>query len=62
MADSGFPVGGGVHPLGGGVDLQRGHFLVEMYVKTKELGPIGGRAPGTAPLDPPMQFYSDISS
>ena len=38
----------------GGVDLQRGHFSVKMYAKTKELGPIGGRAPGTPPLDPPM--------
>ena len=39
-ADPGFPVGG-VDPLGG-VDLRRGHFSVKMYVKTKELGPIGG--------------------
>ena len=29
-------------PLGGGVDAQCGHFLVKMYVKMKELGPIGG--------------------
>ena len=27
------------------MDLQCGHFLVKMYVKMKELGPIGGRAP-----------------
>ena len=26
---------------GGGMDLQCGHFLVKMYVKMKELGPIG---------------------
>ena len=41
----------------GGVDLRHGRFLVKMYVKTKELGPVGGgRAPGTPPppLDPPM--------
>ena len=34
--------------LGGGVDLRRGHFLVKMCVKTKELAPVegrGGRAP-----------------
>ena len=45
-----------MHSLGGGggVDLRRGHVLVKMYVKMKELGPIGGRAPGTPPLDPPM--------
>ena len=48
MADPGFPVGGG------GVDLLRGHFLVKMYAKMKELGPMGGRAPGTPPPDPPM--------
>ena len=30
-----------MHPLGG-VDLRCGHFLVKMYAKTKELGPIGG--------------------
>ena len=33
----------------GGVDLRCGHFLVKMYAKTKELHPIGGRAPGTPP-------------
>ena len=42
-----------MHPLGG-MDLQRGHFLVKMYAKTKELGPIGGACAGHAPLDPPM--------
>ena len=31
------------------MDLGRGHFLVKMYAKTKELGPIGGRVPGTPP-------------
>ena len=41
MADPGFPVGGRA-PIRGGVDLQCGHFLVKMYVKTKELGPMGG--------------------
>ena len=53
VADPGFPVGGHA-PIRGGVDLRHGHFSVKMYVKTKELGPIGGRAPGTPPLDPPM--------
>ena len=33
----------------GGVDPRLGRFLVKMYVKTKELGPIGGRAPDTPP-------------
>ena len=43
VADPGFPVGGGVHPLGGGWRGPRhGHFSVKMYAKMKELGPIGG--------------------
>ena len=33
---------GGRAPVRGGVDLRRGHFSVKMYVKTKELGPMGG--------------------
>ena len=51
---------GGVHPLGG-VDLQRGHFLVKMYAKMKELGPIGGRAPGMPPLDLPMPIFESCT-
>ena len=48
VGDPGFPMG--VHaPIRGGMDLQRGHFLVKMYVKMKEIGPIGGRVPGTHP-------------
>ena len=34
---------------GGGVDLRCGCFLAKLYVKTKEFGPVGGRAPGTPP-------------
>ena len=41
--DPGFSVGGGgVGPFWGGFGLQHGHFSVKMYVKTKELGPVGG--------------------
>ena len=43
----------------GGMDLRRGHFLVKMYVKTKELGPNGGgggRAPGTPPRTANAEF------
>ena len=38
------------------MDLRRGHFLVKMCAKTKELGPIGGgeRLARPPPLDPPM--------
>ena len=46
---------GGVDPFWGGFGLQRGHFSVKMYAKTKELDPVGGRAPARPPLDPPMR-------
>ena len=39
VADQGFPVGG--------VDLRHGWFSVKMHGKTKELGQVGGRVPGT---------------
>ena len=35
------------------MDLQHRHFLVKMYVKMKELGPMGGMRPARPP-DPPM--------
>ena len=40
--------------VGGGVDSRGGYVSKFLYVKTKELGPLGGRAPGAPPLDPPM--------
>ena len=40
---------GGREPVRGSVDLRCGCFLVKMYAKVKELGPVGGRAPGTSP-------------
>ena len=46
--------GGGRAPVRGGMDLQRRHFLVKMYVKTKELGTIGGGMCPAHPLDMPM--------
>ena len=46
--DPGFSVGG-VDPFWGGFGLQRGHFSVKMYAKTKELGPVGGRASARPP-------------
>ena len=45
---------GGRAPVRGVIDLWRGHFSVKMYAKMKELGPMGGRMPGTPLLDPPM--------
>ena len=41
VADPGFPIGG-CGPIWGAVDLQQGCFSVKMYVKMKELGPVGG--------------------
>ena len=40
--------------LVGGVDSRGGYVSKNLYVKTKESGPLGGRAPGTPPQDPPM--------
>ena len=61
VADPGFPVGGGMDLIWGGMDLIRGamdprggYISKILHVKMKESGPIGGRAPGTPPLDPPM--------
>ena len=56
VADPGFPVGGRAPVRGRGPPTWA--LLVKMYAKTKELGPIGGRAPGTPPLDPPMLRYT----
>ena len=33
---------GGADPLGGGADLRRVHFSAKMYVKMKEIDPVGG--------------------
>ena len=43
----------------GGVDLRCGHFLVKMYAKIKELGPIGG-VHLACPLDLPISL-ADIA-
>ena len=45
-----FPWGGAPsHWGGGGTDIQCGCFLAKMYVKTKELDPVGGAHAGGAP-------------
>ena len=50
VVDPGFPVRG-TDPFRGVTGLRHGRFLVKIYVKMKELGPVrvggGGRAPGT---------------
>ena len=53
VPDPGFPVGGR-GPRKRGVDSRGSYVSKILYVKTKESGPLGGRAPGTPPLDPPM--------
>ena len=59
VVDPVFPVVGGAltrwRGQGGHADLRRGHFLLKMYVKMKELGPIRAR-----PLDPPMEWDNVI--
>ena len=45
VADPGFPVGRR-GPRRGGMDSRGGYILKILYVKTKESGPLGGRAPG----------------
>ena len=44
MADPGFPVGGR-GPRRGAVDSLGGYVSKILYVKTKELGPLGGARP-----------------
>ena len=48
VADPGFPVGGR-GPRTGERGPPRWYIMKILYVKTKESGPIGGRAPGTPP-------------
>ena len=65
MADPGFPVGGGVDLIGGGVDSQGSYVSKILYVKTKELGPLGGAHAGRTPLDLPMcwrEIYWTLTS
>ena len=50
---------GGVDLLGGGVDSRGGYVSKIFYVKTKELGPLGGARARHAPLDPPMLLHDD---
>ena len=48
VADPGFPLGGG------GANSRGGYILKNLYVKTKESGPVGG-VHQQRPLDPPLQ-------
>ena len=44
---------------GGGADVQCRRFLVKTYAKTKELGPVGGRAPGAPPGSATASLWMD---
>ena len=59
VADPGFPVGGGAN-LVGGANSQGGYVSKNLYVKTKESGPVGG-ARRRRPLDPPLETLNDVS-
>ena len=41
--------------VGGGVHSRGGYVSKILYVKMKELGPLGGAHAGHAPLHPPMK-------
>ena len=45
--------------IGGGVDSQGSYISKILYVKMKELGPLGGVCAGHTPLDPPMPKWSN---
>ena len=59
MADPGFPVGGDVDLVGGGVDSQDGYVSKNLYVETKESGPLGG-VRRAHPLDPPTMIERQV--
>ena len=48
----------GVDLVGEGVDSRGSYISKILYVKTKELGPLGGARAGRAPLDPPMHTHT----
>ena len=48
VVDPGFPIGGAPTHWGG-ANLQCVHFLVKMYMKTKEVDAVGGAHAGGAP-------------
>ena len=54
VADPGFPVGGH-QPRGGAANSRGGYVSKNLYVETKESGPLGG-AHQQRPLDPPMPW------
>ena len=55
MVDPGFPIGGELTHWG--VPISNAYtFQQKMYVKTKEIDPVGGAHAGSAPLDPPMHM------
>ena len=57
VADPGFPVGGGRGPHRRGCGLPRQLRFENFVCQNERIGTLGGgRAPGRAPLDPPMHL------
>ena len=61
MADPGFPVGGGVDLVGGGVHSRGGYISKILYVKIKESRPLGGVRRAYINVDPPVIFSHKTS-
>ena len=58
VVDPGFLLGG-VDLVGGGMDSQGSYVSKILYVKMKELGPLGGTCQ-VRPLDLPMQYIDGV--
>ena len=56
VADPGFPVGG-AWTSWGGVDFRGSYISKILYAKTKESGPLGGRAPGNCQCRSATEMY-----
>ena len=60
VADPGFPVGGGVDLVVGGVNSRDSYVSKILYVKTKELRPLGGGARQTRPPRSANDIYHHL--
>ena len=57
----GFPVGGGAN-LVRGADSRCAYILKNLYVKTKELGPLRGRAPAVPPFGSANDYFPEVET
>ena len=58
VAEPGFPLGGGADLVGWGANSRGGYVSKNLYVKTKESGPVGGARAGGAPWIRHWHSYS----